>query len=114
MTSQEGFGFGDDKKTFAHDDKPHDYAVAVELGSASAVPAATDAVFGDLSGGGPDYRSVSWGGSCVLMMKANVGLGVLSLPVVMQTLGMVPGLILIVTIQAIVTCEWPRYTLTAR
>lgn len=80
-------------------------AYTVEVGSVAALEPQTDAVFGDMGEGGPNYRGVGWKGACVLMIKSNVGLGVLSLPVVMHTLGMVPGIIVIITIQAIVTCE---------
>jgi amino acid permease len=41
------------------------------------------------------------------MMKANVGLGVLSIPYVYQVLGIVPGTIVIVLIQSMVTwSDW--------
>lgn len=81
-------------------------AYTVEVGSVAALEPHTDAVFGEIGDGGPNYRGVGWKGACVLMVKANVGLGVLSLPVVMHTLGMVPGIIIIITVQVIVTCKW--------
>ncbi|CAK9785103.1 unnamed protein product [Cutaneotrichosporon oleaginosum] len=67
-----------------------------------------DAVFGEIDGEhGPNYRNVGWMGSCVLMMKANVGLGVLSIPYVYQVLGIAPGTIVIILIQAMVTwSDW--------
>lgn len=102
---------GSTKAPSSHSDKNHSdkydekgEAYTVEVGSVAALEPTTDAVFGDLSSG-PNYRGVGWKGACVLMVKANVGLGVLSLPVVMHTLGMVPGIIVIVTIQVIVTCK---------
>ncbi|CDZ96483.1 Amino acid transporters [Phaffia rhodozyma] len=45
---------------------------------------------------GPDYRGVSFSGAIVLLLKQQVGLGVLSLPATLNTLGVVPGLILII------------------
>lgn len=44
-------------------------------------------------------------GAAVLMMKAQVGLGVLSLPATFHTLGLVPGLIVLVVIAVLWTCE---------
>lgn len=88
------------------DEKTNDYTV--ELGAADTIENTpqTDAVFGEMGDGGPNYRGVGWKGACVLMIKANVGLGVLSLPVVMHTLGLVPGIIVVITIQTIVTCTY--------
>lgn len=39
------------------------------------------------------------------MTKANLGLGVLALPSVFATLGMVPGILCIIAIQTIIACE---------
>lgn len=69
-----------------------------------------DAVFGEISEGGPNYRAVGWkceslvravgdlalmiwGGvaTAVLLFKTQIGLGVLSVPSVLATLGIVPG-----------------------
>ena len=47
-------------------------------------------------------------GAAVLMMKAQVGLGVLSLPATFHTLGLVPGLIVLVVIAVLWTCESKR------
>jgi hypothetical protein len=44
--------------------------------------------------------------AAVLMMKAQVGLGVLSLPATFHTLGLIPGLIVLVVIAVLWTCEW--------
>jgi len=40
------------------------------------------------------------------MIKTQMGLGVLSLPSILGTLGMVPGLICIFVIGFMATCEW--------
>jgi amino acid permease len=37
------------------------------------------------------------------MMKTQIGLGVLSIPLVFDTLGMIPGIIILVSIAAITT-----------
>lgn len=67
----------------------------------------TDAVFGNVEEGGPNYRSVGWLGASVLMMKTEVGLGVLSVPQAFDTLGMIPGVILLLVIGGITT--WSSY-----
>lgn len=53
-----------------------------------------DEVFGKIAEeGGPNYRSVGWIGTVILMLKTQIGLGVLSIPSVFDTLGLVPGII---------------------
>lgn len=89
-----------------------------------------DAVFGELTEDGPNYRSVShanplcrctpkprpdrffspqvgWVGTTCLMMKTQIGLGVLSFPSVFETLGMIPGVIILCAVAAITT--WSNY-----
>lgn len=66
-----------------------------------------DSVFGDITEDGPNYRNVGWVRSVALMMKTQIGLGVLSMPAVLDTLGIVPGVILICVIGGITT--WSDY-----
>lgn len=82
-----------------------------------------DAVFGDITDDGPNYRSVSrsqyiggdvadfvqvgWKGTSVLMLKTQIGLGVLSLPQVFDTLGLIPGVIVLLIIASMTT--WSNY-----
>ncbi|CAI7583590.1 unnamed protein product [Penicillium manginii] len=66
-----------------------------------------DAVFGEITEEGPNYRNVGWLGSAALMMKSQIGLGVLSIPVAFDTLGIVPGVIILCTIACITT--WSDY-----
>ncbi|KAJ5265290.1 hypothetical protein N7497_010667 [Penicillium chrysogenum] len=66
-----------------------------------------DAVFGTITEDGPNYRSVGWLGTAVLMMKTQIGLGVLSIPVAFDALGVVPGVICLCAIAAITT--WSDY-----
>jgi hypothetical protein len=66
-----------------------------------------DDVFGDIQEGGPNYRDVGWIGTAVLMMKTQIGLGVLSIPAVLDVLGMVPGIICLFAIAIITT--WSNY-----
>ncbi|KAJ5125222.1 hypothetical protein N7448_004549 [Penicillium atrosanguineum] len=66
-----------------------------------------DAVFGEITSDGPNYRSVGWLGTAVLMMKTQIGLGVLSIPTAFDSLGVVPGVIVLCTIAAITT--WSDY-----
>lgn len=44
------------------------------------------------------------GGAFVLMTKANIGLGILQIPSVFQTVGMVPGIILLVLMAILIIC----------
>ncbi|TXT08899.1 hypothetical protein VHUM_03027 [Vanrija humicola] len=55
-----------------------------------------------MSEGGPNYRSLGIVGAFVLMTKANVGLGVLSIPFVFMSVGMVPGIILLILMNFII------------
>ena len=70
-----------------------------------------DDVFGDMEGGGPNYRNVGWLGTSVLMLKTQIGLGVLSIPSTFDTLGLIPGVILLITIATITT--WSDYIVGA-
>lgn len=42
-------------------------------------------------------------GAAILMMKTQIGLGVLSIPLVFDTLGMIPGIIILISIAVITT-----------
>lgn len=50
---------------------------------------------------------VGWLGTVVLMMKTQIGLGVLSIPVAFNSLGIIPGIICLIVIGAITT--WSDY-----
>ncbi|WVQ95771.1 hypothetical protein IAU59_002870 [Kwoniella sp. CBS 9459] len=62
-----------------------------------------DAVWGTIDEGGPNYRSLGWMRASILMMKTQIGLGVLGLPAVLDVLGYVPGVIVILVIATIIT-----------
>jgi len=62
-----------------------------------------DDVFGDITDEGPNYRAVGWIGTVALMMKTQIGLGVLSIPAVFDVLGIAPGIICLIVIAAITT-----------
>ncbi|KAF5664787.1 neutral amino acid permease [Fusarium heterosporum] len=67
-------------------------------------PAITnDAVFGTITEDGPNYRNVGWLGTSVLMMKSQIGLGVLSIPASFDALGLIPGIICMLAIAVITT-----------
>ncbi|VUC20939.1 unnamed protein product [Clonostachys rosea] len=68
---------------------------------------AHDAVFGDMTEDGPNYRAVGWIATIALMMKTQIGLGVLSIPAAFDVLGIVPGVICLITV-AIIT-SWSNY-----
>ncbi|GAA5885816.1 hypothetical protein JCM6882_007571 [Rhodosporidiobolus microsporus] len=67
-----------------------------------------DAVFGARKGeGAVDYRKVGWLSTSVLLAKTQIGLGVLSIPSVFDTLGLATGIIALVIIAAWTT--WSAY-----
>ncbi|KAI0521535.1 putative amino acid transporter [Xylaria bambusicola] len=66
-----------------------------------------DAVFGEITEDGPNYRNVGWVGTAVLMMKTQIGLGVLSIPEAFNVLGLIPGIIILLSIACITT--WSNY-----
>ncbi|RSL72421.1 hypothetical protein CEP53_001126 [Fusarium sp. AF-6] len=66
-----------------------------------------DAVFGEITEDGPNYRNLGWLGTVALMMKTQTGLGVLSIPAAFDALGVVPGLIALIVIGGITTwADW--------
>ncbi|CAG8104881.1 unnamed protein product [Penicillium olsonii] len=62
-----------------------------------------DAVFGDIQAGDTNYRNVGWVGTTALLIKTQIGLGVLSMPKVFDTLGIIPGIILLIAIAGMTT-----------
>ncbi|KAE8152931.1 amino acid transporter [Aspergillus avenaceus] len=66
-------------------------------------PIQDDAVFGEIREGDTNYRDVSWMGTTALMIKTQIGLGVLSMPKVFDILGIVPGIIILLTIAGMTT-----------
>ncbi|KAL2799673.1 putative amino acid transporter [Aspergillus keveii] len=57
----------------------------------SQQPTSHDVVFGEITEDGPNYRNLGLVGTVVLMMKTQIGLGVLAIPTTFDTLGIVPG-----------------------
>ncbi|KAI9154891.1 hypothetical protein HJFPF1_07451 [Paramyrothecium foliicola] len=76
-------------------------------GAADHVESARDAVFGEMGDGDTNYRDVGWIGTVALMMKTMIGLGVLSIPAAFDALGLIPGVICLLTIAGITT--WSSY-----
>ncbi|PLN77158.1 transmembrane amino acid transporter protein-domain-containing protein [Aspergillus taichungensis] len=66
-----------------------------------------DGVFGEITDQGPNYRNLGFLGTVVLMMKTEIGLGVLSIPTALNVLGLAPGVICLCAIAAITT--WSEY-----
>lgn len=62
-----------------------------------------DAVFGEIHEDGPNYKDVGWMGTVVIMMKCQIGLGVLGIPSVLHTLGLVPGVIILIVVATMTT-----------
>jgi hypothetical protein len=54
-----------------------------------------------------DARQVSWWGSSIIMMKTQIGLGVLSIPAAFDALGLIPGIISLAAIGGITL--WSGY-----
>ncbi|KAM0418941.1 hypothetical protein ACHAPT_012099 [Fusarium lateritium] len=77
----------------------------VEVPTANTV--ANDAVFGTITEDGPNYRNVGWLGTSALMMKIQIGLGVLSIPAAFDILGLIPGVVCLLIVAAITT--WSNY-----
>ncbi|RAL07363.1 putative amino acid transporter (Mtr) [Aspergillus homomorphus CBS 101889] len=67
----------------------------------------TDAVFGEITEDGPNYRSLGWISTSIVMMKSMIGLGVLSIPAAFDVLGLIPGIICLLVIATITT--WSSY-----
>ncbi|WWC62647.1 uncharacterized protein I303_105244 [Kwoniella dejecticola CBS 10117] len=67
----------------------------------------TDDVFGNINEDGPNYRNVGWLGTTVLLIKSQIGVGVLSVPSTLAVLGIVPGIICLWVISAIIC--WSDY-----
>ncbi|RSL57158.1 hypothetical protein CEP54_008439 [Fusarium duplospermum] len=68
-----------------------------------------DAVFGAITEKGPNYRDVGWLGSAALMMKSQIGLGVLSIPTAFDALGIIPGIICLLIVAALTS--WSDYVI---
>ncbi|EEU41845.1 uncharacterized protein NECHADRAFT_85840 [Fusarium vanettenii 77-13-4] len=68
-----------------------------------------DAVFGNITEKGPNYRDVGWLGSAALMMKSQIGLGVLSIPSAFDALGIIPGIICLLIVAALTS--WSDYVI---
>ncbi|KAF2156364.1 putative amino acid transporter [Myriangium duriaei CBS 260.36] len=60
-------------------------------------------VFGDSSEDGVNYQNMGWVGTTAMMLKSMLGLGILSIPSVFNSLGLVPGLICLWTIALVTT-----------
>lgn len=67
----------------------------------------SDDVFGEITEEGPNYRDVGWMGTVVIMIKTQIGLGVLSIPSAFDALGLVPGVICLLTAGGMIT--WGNY-----
>ncbi|KAL4894953.1 putative amino acid transporter [Aspergillus ambiguus] len=68
-----------------------------------------DAVFGEITEEGPNYRNVGFLGTVILMMKTQIGLGALAVPTAFDSLGIVPGVICLCAVACITT--WSNYVI---
>ncbi|GAA5988248.1 hypothetical protein JCM10908_002129 [Rhodotorula pacifica] len=72
-------------------------------------PDVVDGVFGAQGAepGQVNYRSVGWVSTSILLMKSQIGLGVLAIPDVFHTLGLAPGIIILLVIGGLTTyADW--------
>ncbi|GAA5880486.1 hypothetical protein JCM16303_005399 [Sporobolomyces ruberrimus] len=96
-----------DKRALANkDDEGFVSSGPVEDVEQNAVPGTAelvDGVFGAQTAEGPNYRSVGWVSTSILLMKSQIGLGVLSIPSTFSTLGLAPGIIILVVIAGLTT-----------
>ncbi|GJN93659.1 hypothetical protein Rhopal_006716-T1 [Rhodotorula paludigena] len=91
-----------DKDEFAHQTEVQRDLPSVEEGGEA--PIVEDAVFGEQ--GGKDtlnYRTVGWGWSAIMMVKAQLGIGVLTIPSSFHSLGLIPGIIILLVIAVVTT-----------
>lgn len=72
-----------------------------------------DAVFGEISEDGPNYKDVGWMGTVVIMMKTQIGLGVLGIPSVLHSLGLVPGVLILLIVATMTTWSGKRKDTTS-
>ncbi|KAL1655575.1 hypothetical protein SLS61_001596 [Didymella pomorum] len=63
----------------------------------------SDEVFGEITENGPNYRDVGWMGTVVVMIKTQIGLGVLSIPAAFDALGLIPGVLCLIGIGGTIT-----------
>ncbi|KAK7210920.1 hypothetical protein V2G26_018098 [Clonostachys chloroleuca] len=91
------------KRDHLHEDPVDPLAKSIANGQT----ATEDAVFGDITAEGPNYRSVGWVGTVIIMMKLCIGLGVLSIPATFDAFGIIPGMFLLIAIGGIAT--WSCY-----
>ncbi|BGP38298.1 hypothetical protein JCM10450v2_002244 [Rhodotorula kratochvilovae] len=71
-------------------------APQVTQGQLDAIEEEVDGVFGAQGEGTINYRSMGWITTTVILLKLQIGLGVLSIPSAFGTLGLVPGMICLV------------------
>ncbi|GKZ39710.1 hypothetical protein AbraIFM66950_000987 [Aspergillus brasiliensis] len=97
------------KKQSSLDHNPEDIlAEESQAGEISfSEPIQDDAVFGEIREGDTNYRNVSWIGTVALMLKVQIGLGVLTIPSCFDILGIVPGIIVLIAIA--VTTTWSNW-----
>ncbi|KAL2848217.1 transmembrane amino acid transporter protein-domain-containing protein [Aspergillus pseudodeflectus] len=77
----------------------------------SALDPTHDDVFGEITEEGPNFRNVGFTGTVILMMKTQIGLGVLAIPSALDVLGMVPGVLCMIAIAVVTT--WSGYMVGA-
>lgn len=110
-TSEKGVQYGEDTGTAARKGSIYEVIPPSErrMSAQGRRISTVDDIFGEIKEGGPNYRNVGWLGTAVLMVKTQIGLGVLSIPSVLDILGMGPGLVVLIVIGGITT--WSNYVI---
>ncbi|GAA5854748.1 hypothetical protein JCM8547_004056 [Rhodosporidiobolus lusitaniae] len=85
------------KKDEKEVENAHD--VEVQLARVEEEDEVVDEVFGEQGGAETvNYRTVGWISTAVIMIKSQIGIGVLSLPYAFHTLGLVPGILVLLSL----------------
>lgn len=82
--------------------------VAEDLEGCSMVTAEVangDHIFGDISEGDVNYKTLDLWATTVILIKTQLGLGILGIPAVFNKLGLVPGVILLLTVYVSLICH---------
>ncbi|POS72572.1 transmembrane amino acid transporter [Diaporthe helianthi] len=93
----------ENQTTLERPDEPRDDVPVADQQQASRVSSHAGGVLGSVEGELIDFKTLHWLQGGVLLVAETVSLGILSLPSVLATVGLVPGIILLCVISALAT-----------
>ncbi|KKY34346.1 putative aromatic and neutral aliphatic amino acid permease [Diaporthe ampelina] len=93
----------EDQATLEQPSEPKDVTVDDQQQPASRASSNAGGVLGSVEGELIDFKTLHWLQGGILLVAETVSLGILSLPSVLATVGLVPGIILICVISALAT-----------